>query len=68
MARPLRDTTTVSIRMDVALKSRLETAASKADRTLSQECMRRLRLSFQGETEALPNGRAHQKGRKEAQP
>jgi hypothetical protein len=45
-AAPGEHPTTVSIRMDVDLKTRLEAAAGEADRTLSQESMRRLRRSF----------------------
>jgi hypothetical protein len=39
--------TTVSMRMPDSLRVRLEEAARNSDRNLSQECARRLRLSFE---------------------
>jgi hypothetical protein len=44
---------TVGLRIDSGLRARLEEAAKASDRNLSQECARRLRLSFeQGDGEA----------------
>jgi carbamoylphosphate synthase large subunit len=55
MARPLRlvrpedqnKMVMIGVRVPAALKARLEAAAIAEDRNLSQECMRRLRLSFE---------------------
>lgn len=55
MSRPVRlvkpedriTTVMISMRGPLELKERLEAAAKAEDRTLSQECVRRLRLSFE---------------------
>lgn len=67
MSRPLRksprdQTVTTSIRMPVELRAMLQAEAEANDRNLSQESVRRLRLSFQNETGATPNGCARPKG------
>jgi hypothetical protein len=54
--------------MPSELKARLQAEADANDRNLSQECVRRLRMSFEGETKPA-NGRARPKGLfREAQP
>lgn len=59
MARPLRlitpedcrEKVTIGLRVPTELKARLEAAAKAGDRNLSQECVRRLRRSFECERE-----------------